>query len=189
MKTRRRLAGALAALLLLPLGMVGWAAGLQMTGNVHAVEPGRLYRSGQLNGAALDDILTRHAIHTVVNLRDESSEGAWYADEIAIARKRGLLHIDIPMSATQEPDAATVSRLVAVLRTSPGPILVHCKSGADRAGFASALYQLAVAGRSPEVAAGQLSFRYGHFPWLGSRSIAMDKAFARIAAPYRERRR
>ena len=40
----------------------------------------------------------------------------------------------------------------------------------------------AVNGRSVRKATGQLSLWYGHFPWLNSKTIAMDRAFARFAA-------
>jgi len=42
------------------------------------------------------------------------------------------------------------------------PFLIHCKSGADRAGLASALYLLAHEGASAERAKDELSFRYLH---------------------------
>ena len=39
---------------------------------------------------------------------------------------------------------------------------MHCKSGADRAGFAAALYLMLQRGMSAEEAQGQLSWRYLH---------------------------
>jgi protein tyrosine/serine phosphatase len=42
-------------------------------------------------------------------------------------------------------------------------VLVHCKSGADRAGFMATLYLLLQEGRSLAEAKEQLSLRYGHF--------------------------
>jgi protein tyrosine/serine phosphatase len=41
------------------------------------------------------------------------------------------------------------------------PALIHCKSGADRAGLAAAIYLLAH-GATVAQAAGQLSLRHGH---------------------------
>jgi protein tyrosine/serine phosphatase len=43
------------------------------------------------------------------------------------------------------------------------PALVHCKSGADRAGLFAALYLLVHEGRSAAEATRQLAPRYGHF--------------------------
>jgi hypothetical protein len=54
-------------------------------------------------------------------------------------------------------------------------VLIHCRSGADRAGLASALYCLAIAGQKPDNADQQLNVWYGHFPLL--QTIAMDDSF------------
>ncbi len=43
------------------------------------------------------------------------------------------------------------------------PVLFHCKSGADRAGFMSALYLIVMEGRPAAEAKKQLHWRYGHF--------------------------
>jgi protein tyrosine phosphatase (PTP) superfamily phosphohydrolase (DUF442 family) len=185
-QSERLIVGAVLALLLAPVAaMGGWALGLQATGNIHVVEPEQLYRAAQLNGSALDHILDVYRIRTVINLRGESDGAPWYNDEVAMTLKHGLVHIDIRMSANREPDEATISKLTYALKESPKPILVHCQSGADRTGLASALYELVVAHRPAAVAAQQLSFRYGHFPWLWSRTFAMDDTFARTAADAR----
>jgi len=161
--------------------MGAWALGLQVVGNIHVVEPGQLYRAAQLNGSALDHVLDSYGIRTVINLRGEHNGRPWYDDEVAVTRKHGLIHIDVPMSANREPNRATISKLINALEDAPKPILVHCRSGSDRSGLASALYELIVAHKAAADAAGQLSFRYGHFPWLWSHTFAMDDTFARIA--------
>lgn len=182
-RTRSRAILLAAALVLVPpLGIGGWAGALQLTGNIHEIEPGALYRSAQLNGQALGDVLKRYGIRTVINLRGAHDGAKWYEDERARVQAAGVGHLDIRMSATHEPDAATRAALIEALRTAPRPLLIHCKSGADRTGFAAAVYELLVAGRPKDQAAGQLSFRYGHFPWLTSRTGAMDRAFEEIAA-------
>jgi hypothetical protein len=42
---------------------------------------------------------------------------------------------------------------------------VHCYSGSDRSGFASACYLLLHTKSSVPEARAQLSLRFGHFPW------------------------
>jgi protein tyrosine/serine phosphatase len=81
------------------------------------------------------------------------------------------------MSASREPDPALLAHLLTALATAPTPLLIHCKDGADRTGLASALYELTVVHKSPAIADTQLSFRYGHFPWLTSHTGAMDRTF------------
>lgn len=170
------------AVLLVPaIAAGGWALGLQLSGNVHVVDPGRLYRSAQLNGDDLSVVLAQYGIRSVINLRGRNPGEAWYDDELKVTVSHGALHFDVGMGATSEPDAKVVSRLMTALTTAPRPMLVHCASGADRTGLAAALYERFVKGQSAAVAAGQLSFRYGHFPWLGSRTTAMDDTFWRLS--------
>jgi protein tyrosine/serine phosphatase len=56
-------------------------------------------------------------------------------------------------------------------------VLIHCQSGADRTGLVAAIYEYAVAARPAEEAEEQLSLRYGHVPYLWSRTGAMDRSF------------
>jgi protein tyrosine/serine phosphatase len=160
----------------------GWVLGVRASGNVHEVEPGQLYRSAQLSGSALNGVIDRYGIRTVINLRGRNPSSEWYRDEMAITARKGITHMDISLSARKEPDAAAVDQLIEAFKTAPKPILVHCEAGADRSGLASAIFELLVVHRSASVAEKQLSFYYGHFPWLISKTDAMDIAFERIAA-------
>lgn len=65
----------------------------------------------------------------------------------------------------------------------PKPILIHCRSGADRSGLAAALYVSKVAGLDNAKAEAQLSFYYGHvgIPVV-SAAYAMDKSLKDIEA-------
>jgi protein tyrosine/serine phosphatase len=55
------------------------------------------------------------------------------------------------------------------------PLLLHCKSGADRAGFLSALYLIVVEGMPVELARQQLSLRFLHF--RSSKTGILDAVF------------
>lgn len=160
----------------------GWAFYLQQTGNVHAVEAGRVYRSNTLGAAQLEAVINTDNIRTILNLRGGKATDSWYAREREIASRHGINYVDVPMSDDRVPDPATLDRLIEVLRTAQQPLLIHCKAGADRTGLASALYQYLVEGKDPSVASGQLSFFYGHFPWLGSKTSAMDSAFWQVVS-------
>lgn len=167
----------LAACVTIPAGAGAWAAYLQATGNIHEVVPDRVFRSNQLDPERLAALLQDEGIRTVINLRGGTADDDWYRREADVVAAAGATLVDIPMADDREPDTGQMTRLLAALRSSPTPILIHCKAGADRSGLAAALYQLKVSGLPPGVAAGQLSFAYGHFPWLGSPSGAMDRAF------------
>ena len=155
----------------------GWAGWLRLTGNIHQIEPG-LYRSGQLSAARLATFVRDHGVKTVINLRGEHPGSAWYDAEVIATGKAGAQYVSIRMSANHQPDQAMLKALVTTLQTSQAPMLIHCDAGADRSGLASALYELAVMHRSASEAERQLSFRFGHFPWLTSHTGAMDRAFA-----------
>ena len=178
----RRCVGAALALLLVPAAAGGgWAGWLRLSGNVHEFDAGA-YRSGQLGGDRLSQLVSEHGIRTVVNLRGVNPGKEWYDAEVRAVTGAGAVLASIPLSANHEPSPEMVARLVELLRTSPKPLLLHCEAGADRSGLAAALYELAVAHKGVDEAGRQLSFRFGHFPWLMSRSGAMDRAFDRFAA-------
>ena len=183
---RRRALRAL-AVLLLAAGLSGGAyAGycgvLIATGNFHEVAPGALYRAAQMDGPTLDATLAAHGIRAVLNLRGANPDSDWYRDEIAVAARRGVAHYDIPLSARRPLSAPEMARLLNILRTAPKPLLIHCRSGADRSGLVAALYRYAVAHDPAAEAARELSLRYGHFPYLTSPTGAMDASFAAFVA-------
>lgn len=162
----------------LPLG--AWAGYLQIGGNIHAVTPGVMYRSAQLSSERLDRTLKQFDIKSVINLRGSSETEDWYSDELKIAAAQGAQHFDLAMDAKAPPDAQTIARMFELLKTAPKPMLIHCNRGADRSGLVAAVYKHFIEGQSPDEAARQLSFRYGHFPWLGTGTQAMDDTFARL---------
>lgn len=178
----KRVALAIGLLLALPAsGAIGWATYLRLSGNIHQIGTTEAYRSAQLSASTLETVIQDHAIKTVLNLRGPQQNSAWYDAERATTERLGVTHIDLPLSANEEPDEAKLDLLIATMRDAQKPLLIHCEAGADRSGLASALYRHFVEGASYEKAAAELSFRYGHFPWLTSRTGAMDRAFARRA--------
>ena len=53
--------------------------------------------------------------------------------------------------------------LLDTFTTGEHPILIHCQAGADRAGAASAIWRMTVAGDDRQDALEELDCRYGHF--------------------------
>ena len=159
-----------------------YAGILQWTGNVHTIEPNVLYRSGQLDGDELDALVGKDGIRSILNLRRINLADADQRSENLVVAADGLDFYSIPISANKEPDMATMKKIVEVMRTAPKPMLVHCRGGADRSGLAAALFEYAVQGQPVDKAIEQLSFIYGHFPWLWSRTGAMDRAFTNFTS-------
>ena len=66
--------------------------------------------------------------------------------------------------------------ILNIIKRAIKPILIHCKAGADRTSLVTAVYIYSIS-HNYKKAKQQLSLFYGHFPWLGSKTIAMDKSF------------
>ena len=146
-------------------------------GNFHAVDAGVLYRSAQLSDSDLQAYARQYGIKSVLNLRGAHPGEGWYDGEIDAVHQLSIAHYDYPLSAKRFVAAREVGELLDIIRQAPKPLLIHCRSGADRSGLLAALYRYAVDGASAQEADGQLSLLYGHFPYLTSRSGAMDDSF------------
>jgi protein tyrosine phosphatase (PTP) superfamily phosphohydrolase (DUF442 family) len=77
-------------------------------------------------------------------------------------RVLGLTLRSVALVARRAPEREQVLELFRAFREVERPFLMHCKSGADRTGFASALYVLAHRGATVAQARRHLSFRYLH---------------------------
>jgi protein tyrosine/serine phosphatase len=145
--------------------------------NFAAVLPGRLYRSSHPTPWRLAALARRHGLRGVVNLRGPKGNGS-DALSRAAAAELGLWFADAPLSSGRAPSRDQVLTLAEAFRLGPEPFLVHCKSGADRAGFAAALF-LILEGAEVAQALRQLSMRFGH--WHRSRAGVLDAFLLRYA--------
>lgn len=127
--------------------------------NRAVVEEGRLYRANQPLPFQLA-AEARRGIRTVINLRGVRDCGSDALEREACA-KLGLALIDAPFESRGAPHKDRLLRLAALFETIAYPALIHCKSGADRAGLVAAVYLL-LRGRPVAEAKAQLSLRFGH---------------------------
>ncbi|MEX1057728.1 MAG: tyrosine-protein phosphatase [Natronospirillum sp.] len=104
--------------------------------------------------------LARREFKTVLNLRGANT-GSAYCLEHFYCDRLGLQLVDFKMSSRRPPKKEQLVRLWSLFDQLKTPVLVHCKSGADRAGLVSALYQVHQ-GVPIQEARRQLSFRYLH---------------------------
>ena len=65
---------------------------------LRAVQPGRIYRSGQMPASALARTIRDYRIKTVLNLRGANKD-RWYRAERATTLEAGATQVDIPMSS------------------------------------------------------------------------------------------
>ncbi len=127
--------------------------------NDYLVAPG-VYRSNQPSPDRIDEWALK-GVKTIINLRGKSNQGS-YLLEVEACKRNNVTLIDHALYATRLPDPSEILSLAEIFRDIEGPFLFHCKSGADRAGLAAALYHIFIL-RSPiEIAQKQLSIKYLH---------------------------
>jgi protein tyrosine/serine phosphatase len=100
-------------------------------------------------------------IKTIVNLRG-GFDASFYALETDACRKLGLTLIDFTITSREVPSREQVLGAKRLYETIAYPALIHCKSGADRAGIMSVFYMHFRKGRTIREAMDQLHLRYLH---------------------------
>lgn len=127
--------------------------------NLHEITPG-VYRSNQPSPARLKKYAGM-GIKTIVNLRGPSDFGSYVLEE-RVCKELGINLINMRMYSRRLPKVPEVLAAKEMFESLDKPFLMHCKSGADRAGIASALYCLLIMNSSAEEALEQLSFKFLH---------------------------
>jgi protein tyrosine/serine phosphatase len=103
-----------------------------------------------------------HGIRTVINLRGGGHTAGFYALEKEACERLGLELIDFPVSSREAPTREQVEGAQALFETADYPAVMHCKSGADRAGVMAVLYAHFRLGLPVREALKELSFRHLH---------------------------
>ncbi len=129
-------------------------------GNWAVVSPGRLYRSSHPTPWRLARAARLHGVTTLINLRGKTQSGSDALSRDA-AMRLGLDFHDMSLESRGAPQKERIVRLFGIFASMRGPALVHCKSGADRAGLAAGLFVL-FEGGTAAAALRQLSLRFGH---------------------------
>lgn len=127
--------------------------------NMDEIAPG-VWRSNQ-PGPARMRLYAKMGIKTVLNLRGESNH-SFHLFEVESAEKLGMTIINHPLNARALRSRENYLRLLDTFETIDKPFIMHCKSGADRAGLASALWLLHMEGADLDAARAQLSLKYLH---------------------------
>ena len=101
-------------------------------------------------------------MRTVLNLRGDP-QAAHHVLEADACRRLGLTLVDhLVIASRQAPTREQVLEAKRLFETIEYPCLMHCKSGADRAGLMGVLYAHFRLGLPLREAVGQLSLRFGH---------------------------
>jgi len=130
--------------------------------NAHQVTP-ELWRAAQPAPHQIAAFAAR-GVKTVVTLRGGREFGSWPLEKEA-CEANGLALVEFVARSREAPSVETVQAAAELYNTIAYPALIHCKSGADRAGFMAALYMILKENRRADEALAQLSSRYGHWHW------------------------
>ena len=127
--------------------------------NFYKVSDG-VYRANQPSPSHLKSY-KKLGIRSVLSLRGRAKQ-SYDLFEDHYCKLLGLNLVYEPISSSSAPKPERLVNIINVMRDIPKPFVVHCKSGADRAGLVSALYLIAEEKRSVEEAKKHLSFKYLH---------------------------
>ncbi|SNR25666.1 tyrosine-protein phosphatase [Puniceibacterium sediminis] len=148
--------------------------------NFFEIAPG-VYRSNQPTHRRFLKY-AKLGVRTVVNLRGEEKY-SHYLFEKETLDGLGITMVNAKLWARMAASRERVVHVIDVLREAEKPVLFHCKSGADRAGFAAALYLMVFEGQPVEVARKQLGLKYIHldFTKTGIQDYILDVYAARVS--------
>ena len=127
--------------------------------NLHWISP-EMARSNQPSPAHIAQYAAM-GIKTIVNLRGFNDSGHYWLEREACAA-HGITLVDTPISSRDTPTKERLWRAKEIFETIAYPALMHCKSGADRAGLYGVLYKHWRMGAPISEAVEQLSGRYLH---------------------------
>lgn len=122
------------------------------------------YRSNHPSPGFIKKIHKNLGIKTIISMRRADTTGQYLLEKEA-CEVAGISLINLPMSSRSLPEVENILKAKETLETAEYPILIHCKSGADRAGLMSVFYEHFIEHKSIEESLKQLSMKYGHFRW------------------------
>ncbi|MGM0542215.1 MAG: fused DSP-PTPase phosphatase/NAD kinase-like protein [Pseudomonadota bacterium] len=138
-----------------------------------------VFRSNHPSAAFLAKLQKKRGLKTVISMRKANRSGSYLLEKEA-CDKLGITLINHPMSSRKLPKPHMVLEAKRLLESVERPVLIHCKSGADRAGLMSVFYMHFIEQQPLEQAVKQLSIKYGHFRWAdtGKLDFFFDAFFA-----------
>ncbi|GAB5458837.1 MAG: tyrosine-protein phosphatase [Henriciella sp.] len=128
--------------------------------NLHQISD-EMWRSNQPNPRQVEEHKRLRGIKAIINLRGPSTRGYYLLEQEACAENRIEL-IDFQVFSRDTPTPETVMAAKKLFEDIQYPALMHCKSGADRAGIMSVLYMVFRQGKPVAEASQQLSKKYLH---------------------------
>jgi len=117
---------------------------------LRVVEPGKVYRSGQMTAEGLDDAIRHFRFRTIINFQNETPDPLLGPGlpESEFCRQRGVRYVFLPpdlvdpwLMDCQQPEA--IDQFLELMDNPANyPVLLHCKAGLHRTGIMVALYRM-----------------------------------------------
>ena len=148
--------------------------------NLHCIDE-MMWRSNQPSPSRVKQAAER-GIKTIINLRGPRPDGGWQLEAEACA-KAGITLLDFTARSRAAPSKEMLYEARDLFAAIKTPALMHCKSGADRAGLMSALYLLIAKKQPARVAMAQLAWKYGH---VKAAKTGLLDAFFAAYIPYED---
>ena len=115
--------------------------------NLHQISE-EMWRANQPSPRQIRDHSERRGIKTIINLRGASTRG-YYLLEKEACKELQIELVDYQVFSRDTPTREAVLGTRSLFAELQYPALMHCKSGADRAGLMSVLYLLCLLYTSP----------------------------------------
>ncbi|MEM9013783.1 MAG: protein tyrosine phosphatase [Pseudomonadota bacterium] len=128
--------------------------------NTHEISPGELWRAYQPSPRDLERWRDK-GVKTIVNLRGDKPSGFYFLEKDACERL-GLELVTFRVFSRDAPSKEAFHGAKTLYEQIAYPAVIHCKSGADRAGLMACLFLFLHKGRHLDESLEQLTFRYGH---------------------------
>ncbi|AWI76810.1 MAG: tyrosine protein phosphatase [Betaproteobacteria bacterium HGW-Betaproteobacteria-13] len=122
---------------------------------------GGMYRCSQPSPRQIRKYRDRYGIRSIINLRGVHDYGSYFYEEEACTQL-GIRLISVKLYSRTPPSVAEIHRMRDIFAGLEYPALIHCKSGADRAGLGAVLYRVLHLGHPVSDAISELSWKYGH---------------------------
>jgi protein tyrosine/serine phosphatase len=156
---------AVALIVVAGLALIAWNNGVKQylyPKKFGVVEPGRIYRSGQISARLLGPTLGKYHIGMVIDLSMEDTPDSRAERQVETERNIRRLSLPLGGDGVGNPDYY-VQALTAMIEAdrSHTPVLVHCQAGTERTGGVVAAYRILVEGKPEDLAFAEAR-SYGH---------------------------
>lgn len=149
----------IAAILLLVVGVPLFVDRLTYTHarRLRPIEPGKIYRSGQLTTEGFADAVKRYGIRTILNLQNDKLDPKverGYLDRRTVRESELCKELNVnyrvispdlqnPRDADQGARPRAVDEFLKIMDDPEVyPVLIHCKAGLHRTGILAAVYRM-----------------------------------------------